>query len=292
MKLCSECINCLIGRQMNNIKKFTDEDLKTDYMRKVLKIISEFDKNYTAPVILEELNKTYTEFFGEIISFEDVKKEFNTLMLRLESEIEEKVISSSDPLKTALTYCLTANYIDFGAVRDVNTDTLFKLFDELSNVQLDSDTYESLKNDLKNGNSLVILHDNCGEAVLDKTLIKVIKKLYPSLSISSVVRGKAVLNDVTLKDAEFIGLCDLVPVYENGTGIPGTQLDRINTQTKELIKNADVIISKGQGNFETMSGCGLNVYYLFLCKCDNFVKIFNTEKNAGMFINEKNLHIV
>lgn len=291
MRLYSDCVGCLVNRQMNNIKKFTDENIKTDYMRKVLRVISDFDKDCTAPVILEALNKLYFEYFGESISFEEVKKDYNLLMLKNEEEFESKVKASADPLKTALTYCLTANYIDFGAVKNVNADTLFELFENAGSFEPDLKTYEKFKNDLNSAKSLVILHDNCGEAVLDKILIKTIKSLYPTLKISSVVRGTAVLNDVTLKDAEFIGLTDLVPVYGNGTGIPGTQLNRIRPEARNLIENADVIISKGQGNFETISGSGLNIYYLFLCKCDNFVRIFNTEKNAGMFINEKDLNI-
>lgn len=83
-----------------------------------------------------------------------------------------------------------------------------------------------------------------------------------------------------------IGLTELVPVMENGTGIAGASMRAINEESRKALENADVILAKGQGNFESLYGCGLNVYYLFLCKCDWFVRRFGLTKNAGVFMRE------
>jgi hypothetical protein len=133
------------------------------------------------------------------------------------------------------------------------------------------------------------LTDNAGEIVLDKIFIEVIKSHYPNLNVEVIVRGKPVYNDATITDANIIRLCSLVPVIQNGTDIPGTQLDMINDESLKTINHADLIISKGQGNFETLGGCGKNIYYIFLCKCGLFTQRFNMEKYTGIFTNEKRI---
>ena len=105
-----------------------------------------------------------------------------------------------------------------------------------------------------------------------------------------LVRGKAVLNDATMEDAKQIGLTEMVSVLGNGSGIAGTAFAKISEEARKVLKEADVILAKGQGNFESMYGCGLNVYYLFLCKCDWFVKRFGLTKNAGVFLREGEYH--
>lgn len=139
---------------------------------------------------------------------------------------------------------------------------------------------------------MVCLMDNSGEIVFDKIFISLIKEIYPEIIIDVVVMGKPVHNDATIIDAEEVGLSKIANVIDNGTDIPGTQLNEINIEVKEKIDNADLIISKGQGNFETLFGCGKNIYYIFLCKCDLFTKRFNMEKFQGIFINESNVKIV
>jgi len=108
-------------------------------------------------------------------------------------------------------------------------------------------------------------------------------------SIFSKYEKNEEYNDATILDAEEIGLVNIVNVIDNGTDIPGTQLNKINRKSREIIDNADLIIAKGQGNFETLFGCDKNIYYIFLCKCDLFVNRFNMEKFNGIFANEKDI---
>ena len=94
-------------------------------------------------------------------------------------------------------------------------------------------------------------------------------------------------NDASIEDAEHVGMSDVADVIGNGTRIAGTSLNKISREAREILEKADVIIAKGQGNYETMSGCGLNVYYMFLCKCDYFVERFQGEYLEHMFIKER-----
>ena len=218
--------------------------------------------------------------------YTEIKKEFNRLMLALENELTETVQGAEDPLAAALRYARIGNYIDFAALAKVDKDQLLSLIRE-DNSTLDPREYALFREELSDARSLVYLTDNCGEIVLDKIAVKMLQKLYPHLSITVIVRGEPVVNDATMEDAAMCGLTELVPVIGNGSRVGGTWLPDISEEARQLLDRADVIIAKGQGNFETLNGCGLNIYYLFLCKCDWFVRLFNAKPLEGMFVNER-----
>ena len=119
--------------------------------------------------------------------------------------------------------------------------------------------------------------------MFDKMCMETMKTLYPSLQITALVRGMPTYNDVTPEDAREVKLDEVVPVVGNGDNIPGTMLSRISDEARELLENADVIVSKGMGNCETLLGCGLNIYYMLLCKCDRFMREFQKPRFASIF---------
>jgi uncharacterized protein with ATP-grasp and redox domains len=288
MKINAYCMGCLVQRQLDNIKDIKDEDLKADYIRNVMSIIVNADKDISAPELFESINDLYEKCFGTPYDYQSLKDKYNTLMLDNEDYIWGKIMDSEDNLKEALRFSRIGNYIDF-AVGDINDDKLRELIDNAGKDDVDENMYRLFINDLNNARELVYIIDNCGEIVLDKLLIKRIKNSYPKIHITALVRGMATLNDATMQDADKVGLTKLTDVIDNGTGIPGTSLSKISSRAYECIKAADLIISKGQGNFETLNGCGLNIYYLFLCKCDWFTRRFGMERYKGVFTNERHL---
>ena len=287
MKLSATCMNCLVQRQMENIRDFEDEELKSNYMRKVLSIISEANEHETSPVIIAKINKLHQEYFNSPYSFDLLKKQYNLMMLQKEESIWSKIQASSDSLLEAMKYSRIGNYIDFSAMGSIDEDKLNYLLESVHKEYIESSKYQRFLKDLQNANELVYLTDNCGEVVLDKLFIKCISDMFPEVHITIIVRGKMVLNDATMEDAMMVGLMEISDVIDNGTEIAGTCLEQVNNRAKECIEAADVIISKGQGNFETLNGCGLNIYYLFLCKCEWFVKRFKMERFKGVFSNER-----
>ena len=152
---------------------------------------------------------------------------------------------------------------------------------------VDEGVLDALKKDLSEARRIVLLTDNCGEIVLDKLLLKVIKELYPEAELNIMVRGEEVLNDATRKDALEVGLDKVGSVVDNGTEIAGTFLDAVSKDALQILEEADVILSKGQANFETLRGCGKNIYYIFLCKCDMFANRFGVPRFTGMMINDR-----
>lgn len=286
MKINSFCMSCLVQAQARNIQKFEDEEKKSRYMRELFKLLLDSDPELSAPALLEPVTKLYESYWGSQEGFQAEKKSFNDFLLSMEEELEKKIRSTKDPLATALCYARLGNYIDLSALSDVSTEKLLELFAKAEEESLDAEEYQHFLQDLKHGEYLVYLTDNCGEVVLDKLVIKLLKEQYPKLRIEVLVRGIPVTNDVDIEDAEYVGLTKLVPVFGNGSGIAGTELSKISREAREKLERADVIIAKGQGNFETIHTCGLNIYYLFLCKCDWFMQRFHAKHLQGMFVNE------
>lgn len=290
MKLNPFCMCCALNKQEQKIRHYPDMEKKTEYMKKVMALMANTEEKDCAPSLSVDIQKLYSSFWNcPMEDFTEIKKEFNQLMLNMEVSIEDKIRKSNDPLEKALLYARIGNYIDFAALSNVDQSTVITLLDEKSSEALDEKEYKNFLHDLSSAKKLVYLTDNCGEVVLDKMAVKILKEQYPNLDITVIVRGYPVVNDATMEDAEEIGLTDLVNVIGNGSNVGGTWIPGINSESRELLYNADLIIAKGQGNFETLNDCGLNIYYLFLCKCDLFQRRFHAENLQGMFLNERRL---
>ena len=288
MKLNSKCMACQIRKQEAKIRHFNDEDRKKQYMEAIRQRFEHPKDDDCVPSISTELKKFYCSFWGvPMEDFTRINKEYDQLMLDLEAELRSTIRYSEDPLKAALIYARTGNYIDFAALPEVSKETALSLIKSENKDDLDEQEYRQFCQDMKKAENVVYITDNCGEIVLDKIAIQMLKKTFPNIRITALVRGLPAGNDATMEDAEFCGLTDVVPVLGNGNDVGGTWLHGISTHARELLYNADVIIAKGQGNYETLHGCGLNIYYLFLCKCDWFQQLFHAKLLQGMFINEK-----
>lgn len=259
---------------------------KIQYMQSILKIISDADKEMSAPELLSQINEVKRDMFGKAEDFTEIKKHFNSMMMSFENDIMSKINSANDPLKMGLCYAMTGNYIDFGALDSVGEDKLRELIENVNENMIGDKEYDDFKSEIEKSKRVVYLTDNCGEIVFDKVFISVIKNMFPDVSITAIVRGYDVLNDATMADAKEIGLDRVVEVIDNGTDIAGTCLDKISEKASEIIDSADLIISKGQGNFETLQMCGKNIYYVFLCKCQMFADRFNVPLYSGMLIKE------
>ena len=291
MKLSLRCKECILKKQRKAAGGF-DESLTEKYMAAVKKTIDGFAEKEASPCISARLRPLYAEYFG--VPYPDdfrLKPQYNALMLGYENSMREDIKNASDSLLYALRLAAVGNYIDFGAQHGVDDAELEKLLKSAGNIELNAETVSSFKNDLKTAKKLVYLTDNCGEIVCDKLLIEEMLGFSNALSVSVIVRGAPVINDACIDDAEQVGLTALpVEVIGSGCAIAGTPLEYISSEARKKMENADIIISKGQGNFETLFPCGLNAYYLFLCKCANFTEKFGLPELSGVFANEKELN--
>lgn len=294
MELCASCIRCVMDRQEERVRGVGTDRQQSDYLRGVAGVISQAAPTDSAPVLVDRINRVYEEIFGPAEDYAKIKKEFNGLMLSLVPDLKKKIEEKEEAerLHVAMLYARAANYIDFGMAGAVEKETLLSLLDRAAGEQLDEKTWEAFLSDLEKARSLVYVTDNCGEVVCDRLVIEELSRRFPSLSVTVLVRGQDALNDATREDATQVGLDSVADIADNGCGVAGTPLEYVGEAARGLLEGADVILSKGQGNFETMHGCGLNVYYSFLCKCEWFQKRFGMEKNRGVFITEKAAAVV
>ena len=284
--LSAKCISCLVARQYKLIKDFDDEVKKAEYMKEVLETLHDMGEGEASPVATERMDRRFTDYFGVNRSFEDAKRKYNELLLSKEDELMAAVDASSDRLLAALKLSRVGNYIDFGALASVEEEKLSELIKKAPDDEIDGATYSKFLSDLSHAKKMVFIPDNCGEIVFDKIFIRVIKELYPALDLTVLVRGRPVLNDVTEEDARFVGVDALCPIVPNGNGIAGCYFPALSDEARDLVTSADLVVAKGQGNFETMFGCDLNVYYVFLCKCEWFEIRFGMKHLEGVFVNE------
>ncbi len=218
--------------------------------------------NYPSPYSARYLNILVKKESGIEDLYADEKIFYNQMLLGLYDEFRDEVIKSDDPLKTALKYAISGNIIDFGTPGTFDVE---KTFSEALHKKLAVDDSEALFESVRNAKMVLYLGDNAGEIVTDKLFIKTLN--HPNVVFA--VRGNAVLNDITLKDAEEVGMSEVAHVIDNGFDAPSTLPDFCSDEFNEVFDKAEVIISKGQGNFE-----GLykqvekeNIFFLFMVKC-------------------------
>ena len=283
----SYCTQCLLKKHLTNYPDTATEEERLTYIRRLFSILTDIAPGESSPVIVNRILTLQKEMFDQFVDYTDIKKHFNQLMLEQEDWIYADISSAADPIRRAVQYVMKGNYIDFGVLSDVNSEKLMELLSQAKDQTIDEQIFEELMQDLTSAKNMVLLTDNCGEIVLDKLLVRTIMSQFPDLQIHVIVRGGHALNDATMEDACQVGLPDLVEVIGNGTCLQGTYLPDISKEARDLLEQADVILSKGQGNFESLQYCGLNIYYLFLCKCDLFTKRFHTHLYNGILTNDR-----
>jgi len=208
-------------------------------------------------------------------------------MLKLEGDFYALVESAVNPLDIALKLAAAGNIIDFGPGYDLSRDNVLKTIKESMEKDYSQEVFVSLASALKDADKLLYLGDNAGEIVFDKIFIRTIKECYPHLQIDFATRGEPIMNDVTEEDAYMVGIDTYANIINNGTDIPGTILEHCSDSFVNVFNEADVIISKGQGNFESLYGNGYNnLYYIFLCKCDLFMDRFGARRNDLVLMKE------
>ena len=281
MRISESCAKCLYDRQLN----ITDNK---EYLAEVKELLDNRKENDTSPYMVYLFAKVYEKHFDATPDFTEIKKKYNDLVLGMEDKLRARIEQAEDPLAKALVMARIGNYIDFGAMDNVDTDEFLTLFQNTEMREDDKVVYESFLRECEAGTNFLLLCDNCGEVVLDRLMIEQLKKRFPHLKVKALVRGGAVLNDATAEDAAYSGLDKVAEILSNGAAVAGTIYNLMPEESRQALDEADIILSKGQGNYESISGQGRHIFYVFLCKCDLFVSRFNVPKLTGMFVEEKN----
>ena len=279
MRMNEQCGACIYDKQ-----KALCGDLA--YLAAVDAILAEHGSTDSSPRMAYRLAQAYEARFGTPASYAAIRKQYNDLVLSVADAVRQKIESSDDPLFESLIYARTGNYIDFAALDNVEPETLIRLLDETAADRHDKEVYASFVRECEQAESFLLIADNCGEIVLDRLMLEQLHRRFPSLKLSVLVRGGEVVNDALKEDAEYAGIPDLAEVISSGYPVGGTVIELLNADAKDALDTADVILAKGQGNYEGLYGCGYHVFYLFLCKCQMFADRFSVPRLTGMFTEE------
>ena len=280
------CKDCQIKKNIDAYPAWASSEKIEVYQARVRDIL---DKCYglSTPQVAEKMYNLRRELFGSDKDYSEIKSHFNSLMLSMLPYMEQHVQVLEDPLAMAVQYAMAGNYIDFGAMESVDENVLQAQLDQAADIMIDEDVLERFRKDILSARRMVYFTDNCGEIVTDRLLISTIRDLAPEIEVTVIVRSKDAVNDATVEDARQIRMEEAANrVIGNGNGMPGNVISEMSPEAMDVIEKADVLVSKGQGNYEGLSGCGLNIYYLFLCKCEAFMKRFGVPQFTGIMTHE------
>ena len=283
----SRCLMCQLERNLQTARKLGTEAQATAFAKDLMRHLCDAPEGISAPWFTPGIAELFQKHYGlPLDRYKEEKKQSNAFVLARMENIREKIFASADPVLTGLKFAILGNYIDFAALRDaVSFEQLDLMLQSAMDMELDTENYCRLCCELKTGKKLLYLTDNAGEIGFDRLFAEAIAQAYPQLEITFCVRGGPAANDATREDALEVGIP--FPVIDNGNRIPGTQLDQLSDEARLAMDTADVILSKGQGNAETLLGCGYNIYYAFLIKCQLFIDRFEKPKLTPMLVREK-----
>ena len=283
----SECLECHFTKNLETARALGTDAQAKEFALGLMKIYLDAPDWAGSPWFGPGTNELFHQIYGlDLDRFKAEKEESNRFVLERLDQIRAKAENAADPVYAGLQLAILGNYIDFSALHgEVSFEKLDEMLARAEKMELDAQSYASLCADLEQGKKLLYLTDNAGEIGFDRIFAEQIHKKYPHLQITFCVRGGPILNDATREDAALVGIP--FPVIDNGGPIAGTQLEMLGDEARRAMNEADVIISKGQANVETMYGCGYNVYYAFLVKCARFIQVFNRPKLTPMLVKER-----
>ncbi len=273
MRLKSDCIPCFF-KQASIVANIlgSDDTTKLELYKGISKIIFErANMNQTPAYLATQIHEFIKEFYENPDPFKDLKKLSNDRMLALYNDFIEIIRGSEDHLKSAIFLSTIGNLIDYSLFKEVDLEEIKNKFDSLQPAIFD---YQKIRDSLTKGERILFITDNAGEIVLDKLLIELFFKKGKKVIVAA--KERPILNDATIDDIKYVGIDKFARVIGIGNGQVGTPYPSGNYIFDKAFETADVIISKGQANFETLYEAKRTICFFFVVKCQSvasFLKI-------------------
>ncbi|MCK5128298.1 MAG: DUF89 family protein [Clostridiales bacterium] len=266
MKTHLDCIPCFLKQTIESARiTGADEKLQKKIIDEVCKIIPDFSFEASPPQMAVKIHKIIRELTSNKDPYKKIKQDSQKLALGMYPYLKEQVTKADDALSSAVKIAAIGNVIDL-AVNDVAT--INRKLEDISNHEFAIFDYGQFTNALNNAKTILYLGDNAGEIVLDKLFIETINHN----NLYFAVRGAPVINDATIEDAVEDNLDAFCTIISNGTDAPGTLLNQCSEEFMNIYNQADVIIAKGQANFETLNQVDRNIYFLTQIKCSTIAQ--------------------
>jgi uncharacterized protein with ATP-grasp and redox domains len=269
MRIYLDCISCFVRQALDAARLATDdEQIHEEVVRGVLRLASELDVSRSPPAIGQQIHRLIRKLTGSDDPYRKIKSRFNNMGLTLYPELRKRIMNSENPIETAIRLAIAGNIIDFGVDGSVDGSDLNRAISESLAADFDRTHLRSFQDAIRQAERILYVADNAGEIVFDRLLIEQL----PYEKVTVAVKGKPVINDATREDAVVAGLPRIVEVIDNGSDGPGTILETCSQTFRGRFEDADLIIAKGQGNYETLSDTDKNIFFMLKAKCPVIAK--------------------
>lgn len=264
MRTYFDCIPCFVRQALDSARTATDdEQVHEQLLREVLRGSGEMDLRQSPPVMGRDIHRLIRKLSGLSDPYKDIKVACNRLAMQLYPELKERVLGSDDPFETAVRLAIAGNIMDFGVNARLSTSAVHDAIAGSLEQPLDANAIKEFAQTVTEATTILYLADNAGEIVFDRLLIEQM----PQEKVTVAVRGAPIINDATMEDAVAAGLTQLVHVIDNASDAPGTILDDCGEQFRHRFDEADMVIAKGQGNYETLSDVDKDIFFVLKAKC-------------------------
>lgn len=262
MKTHYDCVPCMLNGLINLFKQgIIEEKYQEAVIKESMKYYSTLDFNQSPLKVNRDLHSIVRKISENTDPYKPLKDKYNNKALSYHSKYEAMANSSENPFNFALKLAIAGNIIDFGPAHKFSVE---ETIERVLNSKFKNDDSDKLFNEVKKADKILYLLDNTGEIVFDSIFLKVLN--HPNITLA--VRHSPILNDATLEDIALIGLDKKYKIITNGDNAPGTLLSHVSEEFLEIFNTTDLIISKGQGNYEGLNAVkDKNIFFLLMAKC-------------------------
>jgi len=263
MRTYLDCLPCFVRQALDAARLVgAGEDLSERVLREVLDAAGRMDYNRPPPEMGQYIHRLVREMADAPDPYAGIKRRFNDMALRVLPQLRERVRRAEDPFEAAVRLAITGNLIDFGTASGVDEDEVLQAVDWALEKPMEGDA-GSLVEAVVQADSILYLFDNAGEIVFDRLLLE----LLPLDRVVGAVKPSPIINDATLEDAHYCGITELIPVVETGSDAPGAVLEDCGEDFLERFRRTDLVLAKGQGNYEALSHTDKEAFFLLKAKC-------------------------
>ena len=280
------CVPCLFKQALNTVRIVThDKETQLDVLKRLAKLLQEIDLERTPAALSNLAYQAVREITGVEDPYKEEKVRLNNFALNFYDLIKQKIEASDEPLLTAAIAAIAGNVIDLG-IGTGHTMDFEKELETIFRRELAINHFDRFAKDLESAKRICCFLDNCGEIVFDKIFMEELLA-FKALEITAVVKSGPIINDATTEDARQTGLADVVKVIGTGSNRIGCDPEYFSEETRAAFKNADIVISKGQGNLESLTAYDENIYFLLKAKCEIVAEFLGVNLGDWIFLANK-----
>jgi len=279
LRISFDCIPCTINSFLKLLNRdILPKDKHEDAVRQLLLSLSEQSFQQSPASLGRKIHQLIRDILNNPDPYRDIKDKSNIMMLEHAGRLREKIYESSSPFKTALKLAVAGNVIDYGPQDRLD---IWETIERILKSNLAKDDSTELFNEIQSAKQILYVGDNCGEIVMDKLFLETINHD----NVFFAVRESPVINDATKEDAVNVGIDRIAQIITTGDNAPGAIWEDSSEEFRKTLLRSDVVISKGQGNFEGLSDVNHPIYFLLVAKCDLVAKELGVKK--GDFVVKK-----